>query len=362
MKSIYYWSPCLNRVGTLTSTINSAIAMSKYSKKTYKITLINSCGEWDNYYSKLNSSNIEVIDLGFKYFKYLPKEGYFKSRLSYFIIFLFSFMPLLKLLKKSKPDYLIMHLLTSLPMILLLIFKFNTKFILRISGFPKLGFIRKLFWKLLSKKIFLVTSPTFDLIDQLKSKKIFKENKFVYLSDAIINISEFIKQKNNKDFKKDIAQLGKYFIAVGRLTRQKNFKYLINEFIKFLKLNLDYKLVIFGDGEEKKSLEHIIRKNKVENKIILKGFSENIFSYMKYSDAFILSSLWEDPGFVLIEAAISNTFIISSDCKNGPREFLLNGNAGILFKSNIPGALTSGLKHFLDKKNIYNKKILLKKC
>ena len=72
---------------------------------------------------------------------------------------------------------------------------------------------------------------------------------------------------------------------------------------------------------KKKSLEHIIRKNKVENKIILKGFSENIFSYMKYSDAFILSSLWEDPGFVLIEAAISNTFIISSDCKNGPREF-----------------------------------------
>ena len=136
---------------------------------------------------------------------------------------------------------------------------------------------------------------------------------------------------------------------------------MINEFIKFLKLNLDYKLVIFGDGEEKKSLEHIIRKNKVENKIILKGFSENIFSYMKYSDAFILSSLWEDPGFVLIEAAISNTFIISSDCKNGPREFLLNGNAGILFKSNSPGALTSGLKHFLDKKNIYNKKILAKK-
>ena len=54
--------------------------------------------------------------------------------------------------------------------------------------------------------------------------------------------------------------------------------------------------------------------------------------------------------FVLIEAAISNTFIISSDCKNGPREFLLNGNAEILFKSNSPGALTSGLKHFLDKK------------
>ena len=62
------------------------------------------------------------------------------------------------------------------------------------------------------------------------------------------------------------------------------------------------------------------------------GFSENIFSYMKKADAFILSSLWEDPGFVLIEAAFCNLFIISSDCKNGPKEILLNGKGGILFK------------------------------
>ena len=43
------------------------------------------------------------------------------------------------------------------------------------------------------------------------------------------------------------------------------------------------------------------------------------------SNALILSSLWEDPGFVMIEAALCNSYIISSDCKNGPREFLLNG-------------------------------------
>ena len=41
---------------------------------------------------------------------------------------------------------------------------------------------------------------------------------------------------------------------------------------------------------------------------------------MKNAKGFILSSLWEDPGFVLIEA-MCNLFIISSDCKNGPVEF-----------------------------------------
>ncbi len=47
---------------------------------------------------------------------------------------------------------------------------------------------------------------------------------------------------------------------------------------------------------------------------------------------FVLSSKWEEVGFVIVEAAISNLFVISSDCPNGPSEFLNYGNNGILFK------------------------------
>ena len=61
------------------------------------------------------------------------------------------------------------------------------------------------------------------------------------------------------------------------------------------------------------------RNNKLQDKIYLMGYSKNIYNYMKNAKAFILSSLWEDPGFVLIEAAMCNLFIISSDCKNGPK-------------------------------------------
>ena len=58
---------------------------------------------------------------------------------------------------------------------------------------------------------------------------------------------------------------------------------------------------------------------------------ENVQKYLKNAEAFILSSLWEDPGAVLIEA-ISNTFVISSEY--GPSEILINGDGGYLFKSN----------------------------
>ena len=77
MKSIYYWSPCLNKVGTYKSTINSAISLSNYSKKIYKIKIINACGEWNDCKEVFNSKNIELIPFGFNYFKFLPKKRFF---------------------------------------------------------------------------------------------------------------------------------------------------------------------------------------------------------------------------------------------------------------------------------------------
>ena len=100
-KTIYYWSPCLNKVGTVISTKNSAISIAKYKKNEFNAKLINACGEWDEYRTDLVKHGVDVIDLNIKYFRYLPKTGYIPSRLSYVIIFIFSFFPLLFLLKKK---------------------------------------------------------------------------------------------------------------------------------------------------------------------------------------------------------------------------------------------------------------------
>ena len=67
---------------------------------------------------------------------------------------------------------------------------------------------------------------------------------------------------------------------------------------------------------------------------------------MRNSEIFILSSLWEEVGFVMIEAAICNSYIISSDCPNGPKEFLNNGKNGILFRNNSKKALLKSLINY----------------
>ena len=68
-------------------------------------------------------------------------------------------------------------------------------------------------------------------------------------------------------------------------------------------------------------------------------------------------------GFVMIEAALSNLFIISSNCPNGPSEFLNYGKNGILFQNNKKNALYDSLVRFhgIDKKKKFEDKIKIKK-
>ena len=359
-KTIFYWSPCLNKVGTVISTKNSAISIAKYKKNQFDVKLINACGEWDEYKNDLIKNGVDIIDFPIKYFKFLPKTGYFSSRFSYIIIFLLSFFPLLILLKKEKPDFIILHLITSLPLFLLLLFSFKTKFILRISGYPKLNMLRKKFWQKVSSKLYKITCPTEELLEQLNLMKIFPNEKTFFLQDAIINFDNFypFKKINFKDY--GIVNK-KIILGVGRLTVQKNFSYLINEFSKFLKIKDQYVLVILGKGEEKNNLIKLIKKKNLSNSVYLLGNVKNVYDFMRSSDVFVLSSLWEELGFVIAEAALNNLFIISSDCPNGPKEFLNYGKNGIIYSTNKENSLLDALVNFSDLKNHKEKIINAKK-
>ena len=242
--------------------------------------------------------------------------------MSLVIISAVTILPLIYLLIKEKPDIFISHLNTMFTMILSNFF--NTKFIVRISGYPRLHFLEN-FWKISRIKFMQL----FVQLNQQKNyylKKIFKEDKIHMVEDPIFSLDDIEKTKNN--FTNNI-------LAIGRLTKQKNFSFLIS-FFKIIenKYPNKYNLNILGEGEERNNLEKLIDKLDLKNKVNLVGYKNNIKTYFRDSFCFILSSLWEDPGFVLIESAINRTFILSSDCPNGPKEFLEDNKGGILFKSN----------------------------
>ena len=332
---IYYWSPFISKVATVSSVIKSAESILKYSKKNSNINvaIIDAIGEWKNY-KRLIDPKIEIINLNKKNtFGYLPKGNFLKSRISYTLIFILTFFKLLNLLNKKKPDYLITHLLTSLPIFLTIIMKNKTKIILRISGLPKLNFIRYMFWKLFSKNIHRVTCPTIATYKYLKKMNIFNKNKLFVLRDPVIQLHDFLKKKKEKVEDLNIGKKN-LIIGIGRLTRQKNFLLLIRAFKKILIKYPNYHLILLGEGEQKKMLEEEAKKLTVQNKIFFLGYQNNVYKYLLNADCFVLTSLWEDPGFVILEAALCNTLIISSDCPNGPNEILSSGKNGFLFKNN----------------------------
>jgi len=361
MKTVFYWSPYLTNVATINAVLNSAKSLKTYSKK-YNPVIIDACGEFESYKKILVKNKVKTVDLTkFKYFKLLPKKGFLKSRFSYTIIFFFSFIPLYKLIKKENPDYFICHLITSLPMLLAKLFNFHSKFILRISGLPKFNFFRKFYWKTCGNVFFRITSPTNATINHLQLIKIFDEKKIFLLQDPIIDIQKIEKLKKQKI--DPYFEKNQFIVAIGRLTKQKNFKFLISCFQKLTDSQPNLKLVILGDGEEMQNLKKLIHTKNLENNIFLLGHSQNVFSYLSRAKLFILSSLWEDPGWVLLEAAASNTLILSSDCKNGPSEIIDNNNAGQLYKSDDEQDFINKFNKImsLDKAQINSKKLFAKK-
>ena len=120
-------------------------------------------------------------------------------------------------------------------------------------------------------------------------------------------------------------------------------------------------MIILGDGEEKKSIQKLIKSLGLNNKVYLKGVVDNVYEYMKVSDVLVLSSLWEEMGFVIVEAAYNNLFVITSNCPNGPKEFIEGDKCGLLFESNKKESLKNTLIKFLELKDNMQKKINAKK-
>ena len=149
---IHYWCPYLTNIATISSVKRSATFLNKFKNKDkLQVEIINSYGEWSHLSENENGIVIKQPLTFVNLFNFLPKRK-FISKLTLLLISLISFFPLLLKVNKEKPDYLIIHLLTALPLLLSPFFNKKTKIILRISGLPKLNFFRKNLWKFFHQK------------------------------------------------------------------------------------------------------------------------------------------------------------------------------------------------------------------
>ena len=222
---------------------------------------------------------------------------------------------------------------------------FGIKIIVRSNSAPEgwsQGIIKYYFFK----TIFRFADKI--IVNSYEFKKRFK-NKFNLETTCIynpLNKNEIIKKskiKNTIKFNKKKLNI----INVGRYTDQKDQLTLLKA-INLIKDQVDIKLLIVGRGIKKNDLISYINLNNLKNNVQLVNFTKNPFNLMRSSDLFILTSLYEGLPNVLLEALTLKKFIISTDCPTGPKEILLNGKAGNLFK---PGDYKQLSKLIINYKN-----------
>lgn len=123
----------------------------------------------------------------------------------------------------------------------------------------------------------------------------------------------------------------KRFLAIGRFSKQhKGFDLLIEAFHLFAQKNNEWKLDIIGEGPEETLFRELITRYKLDNRIEIHPFTNNIQFYYSNAQIYVLSSRWEGFGLVLVEAMAHGLPIISSDL---PTSKEIMGDFGLYFRN-----------------------------
>ena len=142
-------------------------------------------------------------------------------------------------------------------------------------------------------------------------------------------------------------------LGVGRLAPQKDFATLIRAFAH-VRAGREARLVILGEGPERRPLEELARQLGVAADVKLPGYDHNPFRYMSRASVFALSSVYEGLPGALIQAMACGCRVISTDGPGGAREVLGNGGnggngtIGPLVPPRDSAALARGISALLD--------------
>ncbi len=153
-----------------------------------------------------------------------------------------------------------------------------------------------------------------------------------------------------------------FFIAIGNLIGRKGFDVLLSAFKQSRLAEKGCKIILIGDGPEKKNLEDQTKDLGISDYVKLMGrlTKLEIISLMQISHSFVLSSRAETFGVVCIEALSQGLPNIATVC-GGPEEFIGENN-GILIPPNDIDALSSAMVSVFENYKKYNMSRIASDC
>lgn len=140
---------------------------------------------------------------------------------------------------------------------------------------------------------------------------------------------------------------GPLVVAVGRLERQKGFDVLVRAHAAVVSAGTPHRLLILGEGVDRRALERLAADLGVTGSVHLPGFHPDPLPTIAAADLSVLSSRWEGMGQSLAEALLLGTPVIAADCVAGPRLLLADGAHGDLVPVDDVEALAAAISGHL---------------
>jgi 1,2-diacylglycerol 3-alpha-glucosyltransferase len=234
---------------------------------------------------------------------------------------------------------------------------FMEKEYLKTIGLGKTSFLATPFLWQMTKFIYdeadlILTPSNFVKSDLLKKK--FKNVIKVIKNGVKFKKIAYDKNKEAKFLDKYHLEKKKYFLYVGRISKEKNLTELIEIFKDFFLKNKDHKLLIVGYGPHLSELKFLVKKYRLGRKIVFSGKINNsdLFSFGVYKNAraFVTCSHSEVQPMAIIEALWAHCPILAYGSR-GVGEMV--GEAGVVLEPNNRLEFVDSLLNFVENKKKY---------
>lgn len=279
---------------------------------------------------------------------------------------LFSLHKLVKLIKELNPDIIHTHMFHA-NIIIRLTRLFNRKPVIICTihnidekGRHKSAHFRELLYRLTDSLCDLTSHVSQEGKDKYIRIKAVPENKIDYIPNGIDLSFSMVESGQLALLKTELKISEEFvFLAVGSLTKQKDYHNLLKAYVIVNKIHQNTVLLIAGDGPLRNEIEVLVNQMMPEKRVILLGIRDDVMALMNLADVFVLSSAWEGLPVVLLEAAATGLPVIATDV-GGNSEIVLDRKTGILVDSGNSQQLASAMITMIEMEEDARKRLGIK--
>ncbi|MFC1655424.1 glycosyltransferase family 4 protein [Patescibacteria group bacterium] len=328
---------------------NQMYLLAKFlDKEKYEVTLVCSdYGHLDEWVKKFENEDIKVMRLNV-FHKHDPRH-YFQFK---------------EIIKRNHYDLIHLHVWNpaACRYALMAAGKYNIPTVVTEHDPFELPKLKTYFKQKLLKKISHVIAVSesnrklmLNLFPQLKNRitSIHNGIDVTWFESQLLSFNE---NKRNEYREKtfNVAEDIKVILTVAELHERKGVNYLIKAMPFIVKKEENCHLVIAGSGGEREELETLVKKEGVMDHVTFLGFKKDIPHLMKASDVFVLPSIKEAFGLVILEAMAAELPIVASDVGGIP-EIIKNGENGTLVPPHDEEKLAKAIVKLMADPNLIEK-------